>query len=272
MHFTAARLRLVVVLATTMVSSLLLADEGLVFKDEKLGLTLADFCAKYDRPYDEDPRRAPSLLFGDVYAETQATAASLNPRNFQSLGMVVAQKNAPFERTSGRPLKHPETIAGVSAWVQYSFFAEEIADWDLLAKRHTFLNELSSLFSESMMSGKTKAPTWSEAPIEVLAAARRLLLGEITVHISQRDFSFVIAALKEKYGAPTEESVGSRQNAMGAKFSNQRVRWLIGQDRIYAEERFGDIDQAVIRYQSSSIMGRASAHRKNEVEKASKDL
>lgn len=85
------------------------AEHGLAFKDVSLGITLADFCAKYDRPFEGDPRRAPSLIFGDIFANTKPDPGRRPKRDYRSLGMVSAQKNAPFEVSKGSV--PPDTIA-----------------------------------------------------------------------------------------------------------------------------------------------------------------
>jgi|GEM_PF-4847073 len=240
------------------------AEHGLAFKDVSLGITLADFCAKYDRPFEGDPRRAPSLIFGDIFANTKPDPGRRPKRDYRSLGMVSAQKNAPFEVSKGSV--PPDTIAGITADVYFHFFVESLPDWDSLAKWHQEGRKAA------VSSVGSKAAPWREAPAEIVAAASRFSLGEIRVNFAQGDFDAVVAALREKYGAPPEERIETLQNAMGANYSSRHIGWSIGQDRIEAEERSGGVDQSVVRFWRKGVMSRSHVHIQERIEKAAKDL
>lgn len=245
------------------------ADGGVSFKDDPLGMSLADFCAKYDRKVGNDPCRAPMLEFGKVDFTKMPGKLDFDnmpelppPTSYRESAKVIAKKNFPYEKMEGKTPGYPETIAGVSAEATYEFFAESISDWDLLANRQKEI--LGFRFRKV---GEREQPPWVETPPEILAAASRLHLGSITVSFPIGDFDLVVSALKTKYGPPSYDKNGTLQDDTGTKLSSRQVRWVIGQDQINAAE-LPTANYAQVGFFRQAVIDRAKA----KIGDPSKDL
>lgn len=248
---------------------LLAADSGVFFKDDPLGMSLADFCARYDRKVGDDPRRAPMLRFGKVDFSTFPTIGPAT--SYRTTKKVVAEKNFPYEKSGGRVPGIPETIAGVPAEATYEFFAESIADWDVLAQRQqTITDALSPSNQKSVQAMKDQLP-WAESPPGILSAASRFNLGAIVVSFAASDFNLVMVALKEKYGPPGSETAGTLQAKTGEKLPSRRFHWVLGQDQIDAAE-LPTVSYVQVRFYRQAIIDRASGRTTKQIEDASKDL
>jgi hypothetical protein len=153
---------------------------GISFKDDTLGMSLADFCSKYDHRVGTDPRRAPSLEFEKIDFSTFPASGSTVSYRVQK--RIVARKNFRYESAEGKVPTLPETIAGVPAEETYEFFAQSLSDWDVLAKRQQEISALVDIRGHGSARRPQAQAPWLESSPEVLAAAARVTLGSISVN------------------------------------------------------------------------------------------
>jgi hypothetical protein len=115
------------------------------FKGNELGMSLADFIRKHDRPTQGDPRHAPALFFSDD----------------NTTGTILVQTHMGYE-------KHQDTVAGVPATVNYFFQAEHDEDWQRLANEHRRLIDWTRSWAlekqEERVGRATRPPLWRARP------------------------------------------------------------------------------------------------------------
>lgn len=226
-------------------ATILHAAEPLAFKGDALGVDLETFRAKYDRPSEGDPRRAPFVYFGTIFGDQPATGKY--DENLQKIGAVRVTKKYPYEN---RGDSRSDTIANVPAEVQYWFAASNADDW----------------LAASKGPGN---PAWQEP---ARSAAGRIHLGRIAAIFDTPAFDGVVDALKLRYGTPAVNTTEEKQNAMNAKFSSRLVVWEFGDCRVYARERHQDINTSMVEFVSLPIFMRAKIFTEAKTQKAAQDL
>ncbi len=235
----------------------------------------SSFRTKHDRATIDSTQRAPFIQFGDVF--TDAPKAGEHVIDYRRLGMVVISKSYPFEK---RGNETPETFAGVPAEVEFCFFASRLADWDLCAaparERSTSLRAITDALIDAAKKGRPlkTVPAISVRGFidEERSAAKKIILGEIAASFSQREFSIVVLALREKYGEPNKTESAIKQNGAGASFTSESLVWLIGEDRIEAVERDTRVDRSRVRIKRPAVTETANGIFTESTKKAAADL
>ena len=89
------------------------------------------------------------------------------------------------------------------------------------------------------------ATGFGPAPVvDWLIAIRDDRVAKATIELAVQQFSGVVIALTEKYGAPQTDQIATIQNRAGAKFDNRVVVWNLQTGTIRAEQRFGSVDRS----------------------------
>ena len=96
-------------------------------------------------------------------------------------------------------------------------------------------------------------------------------LTGITLHLEEKHFAQVVAALRAKYGE-TSVATETLRNLKGVAFENRTYAWKSAAESLTAQRYSGRLDHSSIRYAADDAIRRIEAHRADVARDPSKDL
>lgn len=96
-------------------------------------------------------------------------------------------------------------------------------------------------------------------------------LTGIVVHLDEKRFPSVLAALSSKYGRPSSRTE-TVKNLSGKPFENSIHRWQLGDDAIVAQRYSGRLDQSSVRISDETAAARIRQRRDLLIRQPGSDL
>jgi hypothetical protein len=94
----------------------------------------------------------------------------------------------------------------------------------------------------------------------------------LSVSFSPSDFDMIVGAMKERFGAATNEETTTLTNRMGARFENHIVTWKRGDQKVEAKRYAGSVDRASVLFSSKAALEEFKERSIEEKKKRAGDL